>query len=124
MQFTMRLPSWFSRPFGVQAPGNRAVGFLELQFQRELDLPRRPEVSGREPCALNDPKGSAGRRQHWIAKIRVVENVEHFGAELHVEPLGYLRVFGHRKIGVQEVRSDNRISPKGPGMTGAGNDGP
>src|SRR5215469_18043252 len=99
------------------------LAFLELQFQGELDLSRRPEISGREPRALNDPERCARRRQHRIAKIRMVENVEQFGAELHVEPLGYFRVFGHRKIGVQEVRSDNRISPKGPGMTGAGNDG-
>ena len=53
----------------------------------------------------------------------MVENVEHFGAKLHVEPLGYFGVFGHRKIGVQEARSDNRISPKRAGMTCAGNDG-
>src|SRR5262249_51469150 len=95
---------------------------LELQLQCELDLPRRPEVSGREPRALDDPERSARRRQDWIAKVRMVEYVEKFRAELQVEPLGYFCVLGHRKIGVEKVRSDNRVSSERSRMTGAGND--
>jgi len=112
-------------PLGSRFEGKRLASpaSLELQLQCELDLPSRPEVSRGEPRALDDPEGTARRRQHCIAKIRMVEDVEHLRAELQVEPLGYPRVFRHRKIGVREVWSHNRISSERPGTTRAGNDG-
>ena len=88
---------------------------LELQLQCELDLPRRPEVSGREPRALDDPERSARRRQDWIAKVRMVEYVEKFRAELQVEPLGYFCVLGHRKSVLRKFGPTIVFLPSDPG---------
>jgi hypothetical protein len=60
---------------------------LELELQRELHLPRRTEVAGREARVLNNAERAGSGGQHGVAEVRVVEQVEELGADLQVEPL-------------------------------------
>lgn len=38
-----------------------------------------------------------------ISEIRMVENIDHFGAELEFSPLFHREVFEHREVGVFEL---------------------
>jgi pimeloyl-ACP methyl ester carboxylesterase len=52
----------------------------------------------------------------------MVENIEHFGTKLQVEPFRQLRVFDHGKVGIDEVRARKRIATGASGVAGAGYD--
>src|SRR5690242_19912155 len=70
---------------------------LELQLQRELNLARRTKISRRETRVSNHPEIRAPRheRKIGIAEVRLVEDIEHLGAELQVESLREFRVLHH-----------------------------
>ena len=89
---------------------SRARGRSKQQLQSELNLPRRAEIARREACAGDDSKRAAGCGQHWIPKIGVIENIEKLAAELQVEPFGYLRVLGYRKVCVHKAGAGDGIA--------------
>lgn len=82
---------------------------LKLQLQRELNLARGAEVAGRETRAVDQPKGGRSENQIGISEVRMVENVEYFGAELRVEPLRDLGVFDQGEVRVHEGWAYNRV---------------
>jgi hypothetical protein len=84
----------------------------ELQFQGELDLAGRAEVSGGETGVADDSEsGAAGYEgEVGIAEVRLVEDVEELGAELEVHALGEFGVFDDGEIGVQESRAGNGVA--------------
>jgi hypothetical protein len=51
------------------------------------------------------------RRQIWIRKVRMIEQVVRLKPQLQLQPLGDGRVLKDRQIKLPEVRPDQRISP-------------
>jgi hypothetical protein len=88
-----------------------------------LNLPRRTEVAHGEPRVENFAERGAGDRVGGVAKVGMVENIEHLGAELQVEPLRDFRVLDDGEIGVDEVRTRKRIASCASGMATSGDDG-
>ena len=104
-QSRTRLP-----PGGKRAGGGPALhcGFefrLKQQLQGELNLPCGAEVTHGEPSAENLAERGAGYCVGRIAEVGMVENVEHLGAELQVEPLRQLGVFQKRKVPIVDAGS-------------------
>src|ERR1700735_1916769 len=92
--------------------------WLELQLERELHLTRRTEVPGREARALDLAESRRSGGQHRVAKVRMIEQIEQFGAELQVKALGDFGVLGHGEVGVNEIRPGERVSAQIAGMAG------
>jgi hypothetical protein len=80
---------------------------LEIQFQRELPDTRRPGLSYLAECArILYQRGCVIRNQTaGRQELGVVENVEKFGTELQVEPLGDRGVLQQREIEVVDARA-------------------
>src|ERR1700681_3339093 len=99
----------------------------ELQLQGELNLARRAEVARRKACR-RDPSEAAGwirvlcrgswNREIRIPKVRVVEKIEHFRAELQVDPFRKLRVLDRREVRIHETRTRHGITPQIAKMAG------
>jgi|SRR5579859_6730848 len=83
---------------------------LELQLQGKLNLPRRALVTVREAGGLDLAESAAGSCQSGIPKAGMVEDIEEFGPELQVEPLGDLGVLDDREVGVYEVRAGESVA--------------
>ena len=81
---------------------NKLLPYLELKLESENNLPRGPEVSRRESCALNVAKGPAGRGEDWVSEIGMVEHVVHLGTELEIDPFRNFRVLQEREVGIDK----------------------
>ena len=101
--------------------GNRIDESLKEQLQGKLNLPRRTEVAGWETRALDHSKRTAGCCENGIAKVRMVENIEHFAPELEIEFLGQFRIFCDREVSIEEARPGDRVSPQSSRMTSSEN---
>ena len=96
---------------------------LKQQLQCELNLPRRTEVTRGESHAENLAERGAGYRVAGVAQVGMVENVEQLGTELQVEPFRDFRVLDDGEVGIDEIRTRQRIASGASGMTATGNDG-
>src|SRR5713226_9351690 len=65
---------------------------LEKKLRRELDLPRRTRVAGREPGIADHAERRAAdrRRAARLAEVGLVEQVEDLDAELHARRARHL----------------------------------
>src|SRR5580692_9731909 len=123
------LPSEFGKPnnYAGKGRGGPALlcGFefqLKQQLQGKLNLPCGAEVAHGEPRAENFAERGAGYGVDGVAEVGMVENVEHLGAELQVEPLRDFRVLYDGEVGVDEGRARQRIASGASGMATSGDD--
>ena len=112
----------FGNPTSRRNEGWGAAG-LELEFQRNLQLPSRAEVPGWKARAGNPSERGALDIQIGVPEVGMIEHVEGFGAELQAHALVELGVLDHGQIAVDEVGSGERIAAKIAEMAGGGNDG-
>src|ERR1700686_2199249 len=91
---------------------------LENDFDGELNFARRGSCSAYQTLdASQTPRpiedvGVIGR--DWRCKVRVIEYVEYFGAELNIEPLGNtldVVILEHGKIERGNARAGHHIAP-------------
>lgn len=106
-----------------QAQRGLGCAGLELEFQRELQLPSRAEVPDREAGAGDPSERGALDIQIGVPEVRMIENVKGFRPELQAHALRELRILDQGQVGVHEVRSGERIATKIAEMASAGNDG-
>ena len=61
----------------------------------------RAKVACREARRADNPKRLARRCQDWITEVRMVEDIEHLGPELQVQPFGNLGVLANREVRIE-----------------------
>src|SRR5262249_27580948 len=84
--------------------------FSKEHFYCELNLARRAEFSCWEPRARNATKIRTADDVPGLPKVRVIKEVEQFGAELHACPFAKYCVLDYRQVRVIEGRSDDHIA--------------
>ena len=100
--------------------GKRIETDSEEQLQSKLNLPGRSEVPCWESRSLDDSKRTAIRGDEGrIAKIWMIEYVKHLCAELKIESLSDLSVFGDGEISIQEAWTNNCITTQAAWVTSA-----
>ena len=106
-----------------QAQRGLGCAGLELEFQRELQLPSRAEVPDWEARAGDPSERGALDIQIGVPEVRMIENVKGFRPELHAHALRELRILDQGQVCVHEVRSGERIATKIAEMASGGHDG-
>src|SRR5262245_43170238 len=88
----------------------RTAMVSEHNFQRELNLSRRRRSGCDEPCGRTDPVVRENDRV-GCSKVCMVEGVEDFRSELHVDFLGNRRTLQQREIHTREPWPAKHSSP-------------
>ena len=86
---------------------------LELKLHRQLQLPRRTEISGwRTGPARNEAIGgrSGGHCQTGISEISLIQHVECTELELEVQALRDAGILDESNIEVRHTRTDDRVA--------------
>lgn len=96
---------------------------LELEFQRQLQLPSRAEVPGWKARGGDPSERGALDIQIGVPEVGMIEHVERFGAELQAHALVELCVLDQGQIAVDEVGSREHIAAKIAEVATARNDG-
>lgn len=79
----------------------------EPQFQRQLCLPRIV-------CGRDRAKAGIAQSRSGIHKVRMIEDVEEFTAELKSQTLDKIKVSEEREVHVPEIRSAQAIASSVP----------
>src|SRR5260221_7071033 len=82
----------------------------KYKLQSQLQLPRRSERRCDSAGAAHCPGTGEHRTLAWNRKIRMVERVEHFGAELKIESLAQAEPLIQRHVDHRQSGSDQRVA--------------
>ncbi len=77
----------------------------------------RREAAGTPSQGLLKCEARSGRRRNHASgqrKLRMIENIEEFGAELEIQPLGQLRILRQRKINIPKAGAVDCVATKIP----------
>src|SRR5262249_24735168 len=87
---------------------------LEFELHRKLHLARRTRIARREPGITNHTKARASDLGNaaWLAKVRMIEQVEDLPAEFDQFVLGQFHPFNQRSVGIIECRTNDDVSPQ------------
>src|SRR2546427_594911 len=95
-----------SCPFRQRCNSRYTSKALENKFCAELNV----TIVGRGLRYVAEQSGIPSRIR--ISEIRMIENVEHFRAELEFEPLLNRKILKDRKIGIHESGSDENVASR------------